>query len=225
MKPELRPERRRLWARKCQDGNSALGVPMVLVYASLCLFVLVGTSAGWAHSREGREEPSTRPLMWCAHSQSEISHINPESTAQSQNLTTGTVLTLLLKEKVSSLISAFKMTPKCHFKSIGQTEAYWNRKQRNSSFETWNFETWNSLKIEANMGSPSDPQIGTETHEDLPSVLKIDKFFNLEMHHLIGGGETLWVPVWDYNIWNFINSQRRNLIFFSLVLEDLWTLF
>lgn len=57
------------------------------------------------------------------------------------------------------------------------------------------------------MGSPSDPQIGTETHEDLPSVLKIDKFFNLEMHHLFGGGETLWVPVWDYNIRNFINSQ------------------
>ena len=63
------------------------------------------------------------------------------------------------------------------------------------------------------MGSPSDPQIGTETHEDLPSVLKIDKFFNLEMHHLFGGGETLWVPAWDYNIRNFINSQRRNLNF------------
>lgn len=119
------------------------GVPMVLVYVSLCLFALVGTSACWTHSREGREEHSTRPLMWCAHSQGEMSHINPESTAQSQNLTAGTVLTLLLKERVSSLTSAFKMTPKCHFKSIGQTEAYWNRKQRNSSSETWNFETWN----------------------------------------------------------------------------------
>lgn len=70
------------------------------------------------------------------------------------------------------------------------------------------------MKIEANVGSPSDPQIGTETHEDLPSVLKIDKFFNPEMDHLMGGGETLWVPGWDYNIWNFINSQGRNLIFF-----------
>lgn len=56
------------------------------------------------------------------------------------------------------------------------------------------------MKIEANVGSPSDPQIGTETHEDLPSVLKIDKFFNPEMDHLMGGGETLWVPGWDYNI-------------------------
>ena len=81
------------------------------------------------------------------------------------------------------------------------------------------------MKIEANVESSSDPQIGTETHEDLPSVLKIDKFFNPEMDHLRGGGKTLWVPGWDYNIRNFINSEGRNLIFFSLALGDLWTLF
>lgn len=142
MKPELRPERRRLWATKCQNGNSALGCaygPRLCLTLSFC----TGGNFSMLDPQQGGEEHSTRPLMWCAHSQGEMSHINPESTAQSQNLTAGTVLTLLLKERVSSLTSAFKMTPKCHFKSIGQTEAYWNRKQRNSSSETWNFETWN----------------------------------------------------------------------------------
>lgn len=47
------------------------------------------------------------------------------------------------------------------------------------------------------MRSPSGPQIGTETHEDLQSFIKIGEFFHLEMDHLIGYGETLWVHGWD----------------------------
>lgn len=109
-----------------------------------------------------------------------MSRINLESTAQPQNLTTETVLALPLKEMVSSITPGLKMTPKCHSKSICQTEASTGRENKDSVTE-----------VEANVESHSGPQMRTKAHEDLQPVIKIDEFFHLTMNHLIGGGGTL----------------------------------